>query len=76
MITPGCLLTYILENTARASISDESKIDAYWFEKKRQNDRLYNKSKFRLASSRITKHADENIDTLVLNIGITDYKVT
>ena len=55
--------------------SDESKIDKYWSDKKSTNKRLYNKSKFRLASSRISNRSDGNSDTLTLSIGITDYKV-
>ena len=65
-----------MENTSKASQSDESKIAENWVEKKSKNDRLYNNSKFRLASSMIEKNTDENIDIFVLNIGITDYKVT
>ena len=55
--------------------SDESKIDEYWLDKKSTNKRLYNKSKFRLASSRISNRSDGNSDTITLSIGITDYKV-
>ena len=55
--------------------SDESKIDKYWSDKKSTNKRLYNKSKFRLASSRISNRSDGNSDTITLSIGITDYKV-
>ena len=55
--------------------SDESKIDKYWSDKKSTNKRLYNKSKFRLASSRILNRSDGNSDTITLSIGITDYKV-
>ena len=54
---------------------DDRKIDEFWENQKKNNDRYFNQSKFRLSSCQPSINP-ENIKTMLeIKVGITDYKV-
>ena len=55
--------------------TDESKINEFWQEKKKNSSRLFNQSKFRLACCQNKSNGKSTQPMVELKVGITDYKV-
>ena len=54
---------------------DDRKIDEFWEHKKKNNDRYFNQSKFRLSSCQHSINPKNNRPIVEIKVGITDYKV-
>ena len=54
---------------------DDRKIDEFWEHKKKNNDRYFNQSKFRLSSCQPSINPKNMRPMLEIKVGITNYKV-
>lgn len=64
-----------LRNSIDNKVTDETKIDEFWREKKDKNSRLFNQSKFRLSSCKYSINPENLNPRAEIKVGITDYKV-
>ena len=65
----------VIQNSIDDKGTDESKIDEFWREKKENNSRLFNQSKFRLSSCKYSINPENMNPRVEIKVGITDYKV-
>ena len=54
---------------------DDRKMDEFWENKKKNNDRYFNQSKFRLSSCQPSINPENMRPMVEIKVGITDYKV-
>ena len=70
-----CTLSSFLQATDGDTHPDDRRINDFWDEKKKNNTRYFNQSKFRLSSFALSTDHSDRKSRVEIKVGITDYKV-